>query len=141
MVINGQKLTLVRGIPGSGKSTHAKTLDAKLVEADQFFIDKDGLYQYDNAQIKNAHNWCKLETTRLLKAGFNVVVANTFVKNWEMKFYQNLANDMELAFEVIEVKGSYQNVHGVPDSVVERMASQFETLHSSFVTTTRGYAA
>lgn len=105
MVTNEQKLTLVRGIPGSGKSTHAKTLDAKLVEADQFFIDKDGLYQYDNAQIKNAHNWCKLETTRLLKAGFNVVVANTFVKNWEMKFYQNLANDMELAFEVIEMKG------------------------------------
>ncbi|MDF4786931.1 ATP-binding protein, partial [Vibrio parahaemolyticus] len=35
MVINEQKLTLVRGIPGSGKSTHAKTLDAKLVEADQ----------------------------------------------------------------------------------------------------------
>lgn len=141
MVINEQKLTLVRGIPGSGKSTHAKTLDAKLVEADQFFIDKDGLYQYDNAQIKYAHNWCKFETKRLLKAGFNVVVANTFVKNWEMKFYQNLANDMGLAFEVVEMKGNYQNVHGVPDSVVARMASQFETLDSSFVITKRGYAA
>lgn len=141
MVINEQKLTLVRGIPGSGKSTHAKTLDAKLVEADQFFIDKDGLYQYDNDQIKDAHNWCKLESKRLLKAGFNVVVANTFVKNWEMKFYQNLANDMGLAFEVIEMKGSYQNVHGVPNSVVARMASQFETLDSSFVTIKRGYAA
>ncbi|MGI9894637.1 AAA family ATPase [Vibrio natriegens] len=129
--MNEQKLTLVRGIPGSGKSTHAKTLDAKLVEADQFFIDKDGLYQYDNAQIKDAHKWCKLETKRLLKAGLNVVVANTFVKNWEMKFYQNLANDMGLAFEVIEMNGNYQNVHGVPDSVVARMASQFEKLEAS----------
>ncbi len=141
MVINEQKLTLVRGIPGSGKSTHAKTLDAKLVEADQFFIDKDGRYQHDSTYIKDAHNWCKLETKRLLKAGFNVVVANTFVKNWEMKFYQNLANDMGLAFEVIEMKGNYQNVHGVPDSVVARMASQFEALDSSFGTTKRGYAA
>lgn len=141
MVIKEQKLILVRGIPGSGKSTHAKALDAKLVEADKFFIDKDGRYQHDSAYIKDAHNWCKLETKRLLKAGFNVVVANTFVKNWEMKFYQNLANEMGLVFEVIEMKGNYQNIHGVPDSVVTRMTSQFETLDSSFGTAKRCYAA
>lgn len=138
-----QKLTLVRGIPGSGKSTYAKSLNFKLaltlVEADQFFIDQDGTYQYDNTLIKDAHNWCKLETKRLLKAGFDVVVANTFVKNWEMKFYKSLADDMRLKFEVIEMRGNYQNVHGVPDEVVARMASQFEVLGSSFIT--RGDAA
>lgn len=134
-----QKLTLVRGIPGSGKSTYAKSLNSKLVEADQFFIDQDGTYQYDNTLIKDAHNWCKLETKRLLKAGFDVVVANTFVKNWEMKFYKSLADDMRLKFEVIEMRGNYQNVHGVPDEVVARMASQFEVLGSSFIT--RGDAA
>lgn len=134
-----QKLTLVRGIPGSGKSTYAKSLNSKLVEADQFFIDQDGTYQYDNTLIKDAHNWCKLETKRLFKAGFDVVVANTFVKNWEMKFYKSLADDMRLKFEVIEMRGNYQNVHGVPDEVVARMASQFEVLGSSFIT--RGDAA
>ncbi|MCV5737299.1 ATP-binding protein, partial [Escherichia coli] len=79
-----QTLTLVRGLPGSGKSTYAKTLDAVLVEADQFFINKNDTYQYDPALIKNAHAWCQLETKRLLRAEFDVVVANTFVKNWEM---------------------------------------------------------
>ncbi|MEZ9036427.1 AAA family ATPase [Vibrio cyclitrophicus] len=127
-----QKLTLIRGIPGSGKTTHAKSLDAKLVEADQFFIDKDGRYQYDNAQIKDAHNWCKLETKRLLSAGYSVVVANTFIKNWEMKFYKSLAGDMGLLFQVLEMDGNYQNLHGVPDLVVTRMASQFERLDPHF---------
>jgi predicted kinase len=135
-----QKLTLVRGIPGSGKSTYAKSLNSKLVEADQFFIDQDGTYQYDNTLIKDAHNWCKLETKRLLKAGFNVVVANTFVKNWEMKFYKSLADEMRLEFEVVEMKGNYQNVHGVSDVIVARMASQFEKLEDSLssVTNVRG---
>ncbi|MGU3235060.1 hypothetical protein [Vibrio cholerae] len=39
-----QTLTLVRELPGSGKSTYAKILDAILVETDQFFIEvMDGL--------------------------------------------------------------------------------------------------
>ncbi len=48
-----QTLTLVRGLPGSGKSTYAKTLNAVLVEADQFFIDSNDTYQFDPALIKN----------------------------------------------------------------------------------------
>lgn len=56
-----------------------------------------------------------------------------------MKFYKSLADDMRLKFEVIEMRGNYQNVHGVPDEVVARMASQFEVLGSSFIT--RGDAA
>ncbi len=85
-----ETLTLVRGLPGTGKSTYAKTLDAILVEADQFFIDKNDNYQYDPALIKNAHAWCQLETKRLLRAGFDVVVANTFVKTGKCHFINHL---------------------------------------------------
>lgn len=131
--LSSPKLILVRGIPGSGKSTYANSLPTTVVvEADQYFINKDGAYRFDRAEIKEAHQWCQLETKRLLKAGHNVAVANTFVKNWEMKFYKSLADEMKLAFEVIEMKGNYQNVHGVPDAIVKRMASQFENLEVSF---------
>ncbi|ELA8085001.1 TPA: ATP-binding protein [Vibrio vulnificus] len=128
-----QTLTLVRGLPGSGKSTYAKILDAILVEADQFFIDKNDNYQYDPALIKNAHAWCQLETKRLLRAGFDVVVANTFVKNWEMSFYKSLADEMNVLFEVIEINGKYQNIHGVPDAVIARMSKQFEKLNPALM--------
>jgi adenylate kinase family enzyme len=35
-------LYIVRGIPGSGKSTFAKTLGGIHIEADQYFVDKIG---------------------------------------------------------------------------------------------------
>jgi adenylate kinase family enzyme len=38
-------LILVRGVPGSGKSTYAKTLvDWYAIEADQYFVRIDGVY-------------------------------------------------------------------------------------------------
>jgi Tfp pilus assembly pilus retraction ATPase PilT len=43
-------LYLVRGIPGSGKSTFAKTLSGEYYEADMFFM-VDGEYKFDVAKI------------------------------------------------------------------------------------------
>jgi adenylate kinase family enzyme len=49
---------IVRGCPGSGKSTFAKTLGGIHIEADQYFVDADGNYNFDGSKIKNAHAWC-----------------------------------------------------------------------------------
>ena len=124
-----QKLTLIRGIPGSGKTTMASKLDARLVEADMFFVGKDGKYSHCPQYIKDAHAWCRLEMKRLLTAGYDVVVANTFIKGWELQSYINATQnlDIELEVEVIEAEGKYQNIHGVPDWTVERMNQQLET--------------
>lgn len=124
-----QKITFIRGIPGSGKTTIAQKLNAELVEADMFFIHKDGEYKHVKRFIKDAHSWCQQEMKRLLLAGHNVVVANTFIKKWEVENYLKLAQSLglELEVEVIEAKGRYQNVHGVPDEVVERMRRQYES--------------
>ncbi|MEZ9585747.1 AAA family ATPase [Vibrio cyclitrophicus] len=123
-----QKITFIRGIPGSGKTTIAQKLNAELVEADMFFIHKDGEYKHDKRFIKDAHSWCQQEMKRLLLAGHNIVVANTFIKKWEVENYLKLAQSLglDLEVEVIEAKGRYQNVHGVPDESVERMRNQYQ---------------
>jgi len=51
------KLTIIRGLPGSGKSTLAKKLvysnpGSVHLEADMYFIDRVGVYNYDPAKIK-----------------------------------------------------------------------------------------
>jgi adenylate kinase family enzyme len=46
---------LVRGIPGSGKSTFAKSLGGTHFETDQFFM-VDGKYNFDGSKLKEAHN-------------------------------------------------------------------------------------
>lgn len=123
-----QKITFIRGIPGSGKTTIAQKLNAELVEADMFFINKDGEYKHVKRFIKDAHSWCQQEMKRLLLAGHNVVVANTFIKKWEVENYLKLAQSLglDLEVEVIEAKGRYQNVHGVPSEIVERMRNQYQ---------------
>ena len=58
-----KKLLLIIGIPGSGKSTLAKRIKAEnpefatanIWEADMFFIDENGNYNWDPNYIKSAH--------------------------------------------------------------------------------------
>jgi len=46
------ELILVRGLPGSGKSTFAKSLGGVHIETDMFFI-QDGEYKFDGAKINS----------------------------------------------------------------------------------------
>lgn len=44
-----------RGLPGSGKSTVARTLAPVVTEADQFFVRPDGSYGFNPALLGRAH--------------------------------------------------------------------------------------
>ncbi|MFA0085604.1 AAA family ATPase [Vibrio sp. 10N.261.51.F12] len=120
------KLILIRGLPGSGKSTLAKSFDAVHIEADMFFLNDKGQYQYDASCIEQAHLWCQGETEKQLKLGKDVVVANTFVRRWEMKVYQQLAKRYKATLEVKVCKGQYQNIHGVSDAVIDKMRRRWQ---------------
>ena len=56
-------LFLVRGLPGSGKTSFASAIwnDYAVCEADKFFYDKKGNYNFDGSKLKEAHAWCKNE--------------------------------------------------------------------------------
>lgn len=76
------QLILVRGLPGSGKSTHARVIANEIfrcarIEADMYFV-KDGEYLFDASKLGEAHKWCLDNTRELLSDGVSVVVSNTF---------------------------------------------------------------
>ena len=129
-------LTLIRGLPGSGKSTLAAKLlsqdpdfAAVVVEADMFFIDFDGMYQYNPKLIRAAHAWCYGVAARALKDGKPVIVSNTFTQFREMEKYFELADIIDgLKIQVIEMTTQYQNVHGVPEDKVQRMKDRWEEI-------------
>ena len=121
------KLILVRGLPGSGKSTFAAASfpTVKLIEADDYFY-KDGVYLFNREEIRKAHIDCQSRTTDHIKAGYSVVVANTFTRLWEMRFYFNLAFENEMDFLVYRCEGNFGSIHGVPQKVISQMRHRFE---------------
>ena len=126
-------LYIVRGIPGSGKSTFAKSLGGTHFEADMFFM-KDGEYKFDMSKIKEAHKWCQdsVNTAMILNntAGLNetIVVSNTFTQEWEMKPYFEMADqyDYRVFSIVVENRHGGINEHGVPEDKIEQMKNRFE---------------
>lgn len=127
------KLTIIRGLPGSGKSTYAKTIPALHFEADMFFEDKDGNYEYDRNLIGAAHDWCYGNVMKALRYNFDVVVSNTFCAMWEMERYLSIPvimNNVEL--EIVEMHTQYGSVHGVPDEAIARMKQRWYNITDEY---------
>lgn len=127
------QLVIIRGIPGSGKSTHAKSLMATAknpahFEADMFFTDADGNYNWDPAHIKDAHKWCQDSVRDALNSGKHdlVIVSNTFVSIAHMLPYIEMASEANAGVSIIRMETYYGNIHDVPYETVERMRQNFE---------------
>lgn len=131
-------LILLRGIPGSGKSTFANHIwnDYAICEADQYFVGKEtGEYEFKPDEIKIAHQWCKEQVeTRMKDNQYNpryypeIVVSNTFTQEWEMESYYKLAEKYgyRVFSLIVENRHGGKNTHGVPDEKVEVMKNRFQ---------------
>lgn len=116
-------LLIVRGLPGSGKSTFAKSIKGySHYEADQHFTDASGNYRFDRSKLREAHEDCQDRVKRALDHGDNVVVSNTFTQLWEIKPYTEMGHP----YTIVTCEGNYGNIHGVPDEAVKRMADRWE---------------
>ena len=119
-------LILVRGLPGSGKSTYAASLSGyRHFETDMFFEKKDG-YKFDPEQLGQAHMWCQKIVKHELQMGANVVVSNTFTQRWEMQPYLDMAKEFNVPVDIVVMRGNYKSIHNVPDQAIERMRARWE---------------
>jgi predicted kinase len=126
-------LYLVRGVPGSGKSTFAKTLGGTHFETDNYFM-ADGEYKFDFTKLREAHKWCQdsVNTAMILNhtTGQNevIVVSNTFTQEWEMESYYKMAETWgyRVFSVIVENRHGGVNQHGVPDDKLEIMKNRFE---------------
>jgi len=123
-----KQLILLRGLPGSGKSTFANLLGGIHVEADQYFM-QDGEYKFDASKLKQAHNWCKLRVEHSMEDGADkITVSNTFTQEWEMDVYFELAEKYgyQTSCLIVENRHDSKNIHGCPDDKIEQMRNRFE---------------
>lgn len=123
-------LYIIRGLPGSGKSTYAialaKRLDIDYFEADMFFTDKEGNYAFDGMKIGDAHQWCWDQIHKVMYyQSKSVVVSNTFTVWKEMENYLELAATFNYPVKIIQMNGKWQSIHGVPQKNLDKMAARF----------------
>jgi predicted ABC-type ATPase len=129
-----KELILLRGLPGSGKSTVASIIEPAFhYEADMYFIDENGDYHFDGSKLKEAHQWCKQEVESAMNAVYGspphkIVVSNTFTQEWEMEAYYKLAEKYgyRVSSLIVENRHGCTNVHGVPEEKIDEMFNRFE---------------
>lgn len=125
------RLILIRGIPGSGKSTKGRSIELShsdhiVLEAYMYMYDNKGKYIFNPNKLKEAHKWCQTTTRCLLLSGKSVIVCNTFIKLWELDPYIKIAKEIGCDIEILRVVGNYVNTHNVPQDTIDRMKSTYE---------------
>lgn len=126
-------VTILRGLPGSGKSHYARTYhsDAVVCSADHFF-EKDGQYQFDPAKLPQAHAACLNKFIEAVLSGKrSIVVDNTNLSLWEASPYHTIATAngyrVELRWFRTELPVCLaRQTHGVPEHVMKEMLSRYE---------------
>jgi len=138
-----KRLVLVRGLPGSGKTTLAEMLqsyqDAIMFSTDDLFmVDRE--YKFDASKLPEYHKKNiekveeKMEMVERMKGGDwdcmldTIIVHNTFTEEWEMNPYYHLAEkyDWAVISLIVENRHEGKSTHDVPDVAIENMRSRFE---------------
>jgi len=132
-------LILVRGLPGSGKTTFAKKLkgelsfDPELYAADDYFM-RDGVYTFDPNRLREAHTQCEAYVLKDLIFELDVIVHNTFTRRWEALSYMEAATQLEQPISIYSLfdggmtneQLAANNSHGVNSEIIATMRERWE---------------
>ncbi len=128
-------LILLRGLPGSGKSTVAAVLSEgkyPVLSIDSYFTDpQTGKYNFEFDKNHLAYKNCEQQTLEQIKAGaYKIFVDNTFTLEWEMEPYFKMAaeNSYRLFVLTVENRHGSANVHEIPEEQLRKMAEKYKVV-------------
>ena len=122
-----KRLFLIRGIPGSGKTSLAEDIAEKICSADDYHI-VNGEYVFNPAILHKAHAWCERKCERYMKCGVSkIAVANVFSKESHLKPYIELAYkyNYRVYSIIVENRHGNVNIHGVDEKTINKMINRF----------------
>lgn len=142
-------MIIMRGLPGSGKSSLAgaiyqayrKAFPHRIVgtfSADSFYYGLDGKYYYDSKLAGYAHMFNQGKCAYFMRRGYHLaIVDNTNITIDEMKPYLTLASLLNWPVFMLEPETPWawdvdecvvRNTHGVPRDVIQSMMDRYQPL-------------
>lgn len=138
----GDRLVVIlRGLPGSGKSTAARRLfganrgSPVVCSADDFFVDSSGNYNFDATKLSEAHDECFRKFRDALRRGAPYVVVDNTNTTWrEYERYIVGGRSAGYPVRVVQIDCpdkktvrvfQERNAHGVPAAHCMRMWKRF----------------
>ena len=129
---------IMRGLPGSGKSTVAKKLwgeDGVIHSTDDYFLNENGEYVFDGSKIKYNHKKNFEAFWQSIDEGVEkVIVDNTNTQRFEYEKYQEYAQEHGYAVSFVTLPlipasvAAERNQHGVPKEAIERMIKRWNKM-------------
>ena len=121
------RMQIVRGLPGSGKSTFVKTNWPHLLnlEFDQF-CQREGRYSWGKDRNAEGQAWLKRMVTEVTGCGFDLTVAGVFAGSSE-HLSDTVRTALFSGYNVFikTLDGSFGNAHGVRPDDLELMKAAF----------------
>lgn len=130
-----KKVYIMRGIPGSGKSTKARELagETGAIHSTDDYFEVDGEYRFDPRLLHRNHQLNFQAFRASLAVGVNpVIVDNTNIRRRDFKNYVKAAGEAgyqveEIVIPLIDAKlAAQRNSHGVPEQAIQRMIDRWQ---------------
>lgn len=130
-----REVVILRGIPGSGKSTFAKKIagtDGRIHSTDDLF-EKNGVYRFDPRVLRDKHNENYARFVRSLNQHIPVVICdNVNCCRWEFERYIEAANFHRYKVEIVQLPhldpavAASRTLHAVPEEKIREILERWE---------------
>lgn len=130
--MSNKEVIIMRGLPGSGKSTWLKKNNVTVIySADHYFMTPEGEYKFDPARLGLAHKYCLGAFISALQSQVEgpIAVDNTNISVEEIAPYWRVAEAFDYVPRIVSCVApidvcAQRNIHGVSLEVIKRMWSR-----------------